>query len=162
MKCSLRCGDYYTCDLQGERISWLSGNPCIGLTAGWLWELIAWLYGQDHSSNHWWLITRNKIGLLLKRLTVCQMLPMYVETQMFIAVFTRARHRTLEPLVSIISQQHHNVCKISFSMILPSSPRSYKWFFSLSFIYWPLLGVLSSPSHVFCSPPVSAAVTSSP
>ena len=47
MKCSLRFGEYYTCDLQGERISWLSGNHYVGLTAGWLWELIAWLDGQS-------------------------------------------------------------------------------------------------------------------
>jgi hypothetical protein len=86
MKCSLRFGHYYICDLQGEGISWLFGNPNVGLTAGWLWELIARLDGQDHCSNQWQLITRNKIGLLLERPTVCQVVPMYVETQMFIAV----------------------------------------------------------------------------
>lgn len=127
-----------------------------------LWELIAWLDGQDHCSNQWCLITRNKIGLLIERLTVCQEVPMYVETQMFIAVFTRARYRTLEPLVSIIPHEHHNVCKISFTMILPSTPRSCKWSFSLSFIYWPVVGALSSPSYVLCSPPVSAFKISSP
>jgi hypothetical protein len=66
---------------------------------------------------------------------------MFMETQMFIAVFTRAPHSALEPLVSVIPHHHHNVGKISFSMILHSTPRSSKWSFSLRLIYWILVGV---------------------